>query len=218
LQVLKEGVGRIQDKQSTTPSAVSPQMVVTEALKLFFNLALVETSKVDEVNSEELLQKNFATKFEDCISCILELIRDVPLSPSNTLSSPLLNAIHALLHVPYAPRWDQNIVTKLTDALILAVPDLVGDDPEENIDRLRENKADDTIAPLLLVLRRTASNSKSSRESMAEKLLPSERFVSGAIYHFEQVHRLTRITILMSVIAPNRSIREITFLLVWCGS
>lgn len=168
----------MQNKQSTTPPGVSPpQMIITEALKLFFNLALVETSKVDEENSEEFLQKKFANKFEQSIFCILNLIRDIPLSPTNTLSSPLLNAIHALLHVPYTPGWDKGVVSKLTDALILAVPDLVGDDPEEDIDQLRERKADDTIAPLLLVLRRAAAHDQSLRNIIAKKLLPQERFV-----------------------------------------
>ena len=167
----------MQNKRSTTPSGVSPQMIITEALKLFFNLALVETSKVDEENSEEFLQKKFANKFEQSISCILNLIRDIPLSPINTLSSPLLNAIHALLHVPYTSGWDQGVVGKLTEALILAVPDLVGDDSEENIDQLRERKSDDTIAPLLLVLRRAAAHDQSSRGYIAKELLPRERFV-----------------------------------------
>ncbi|CAO3662767.1 unnamed protein product [Umbelopsis ramanniana] len=173
-QTLKLAVGEMQTKQSTTPSGVSPQMIITEALKLFFNLALVETSKVDEENSEEFLQKKFANKFEQCISRILDLIRDIPLSPTNTLSSPLLNAIHALLHVPYTSGWDQGVVGKLTEALTLAVPDLVGDDSEENIDQLRERKSDDTIAPLLLVLRRAAAHDQSSREYIAKELLPRE--------------------------------------------
>ncbi|KAI9282041.1 guanine nucleotide exchange factor [Umbelopsis sp. AD052] len=173
-QTLKLAVSEMQNKQFTTPSPVSPQMIFTEALKLFFNLALVETSKADEDNSEEFLQKKFANKFEQSISCILTLIRDYPLSPTNTLSSPLLNAIHALLHVPYTSDWDQYVVAKLTEALTLAVPELVGDGLEENVDQLRERKADDTIAPLLLVLRRAAAHDKFSRDYLAKELLPRE--------------------------------------------
>lgn len=155
-------------------------MEATEALKLFFNLALVETSKVDADRSEEDLQKSFATKFEACISSILNLIKGISLSATNPLSSPLLNAVHALLHVPYSSSWDRDVVTKLTEALILAVPDLVGDEEEENFDRLREEQVDDTIAPVLLVLRKAAANDKVSREYLSQTLLPSERYVVTA--------------------------------------
>lgn len=158
-------------------------MEATEALKLFFNLALVDTSRVDEAHSEEDLQRVFAGKFEQCISHTLNLIKEIPLSATNTLSSPLLNAIHALLHIPYSSSWDERVVAKLAEALTLAIPDLISDDDEENLDRLRERQADNTIAPLLLVLRRAAANDQTSKAYLSKTLLPSERYAFTSYCH-----------------------------------
>lgn len=176
-------MSHVLDKQHVPASAISPEMEATEALKLFFNLALVDTSRVDEAHSEEDLQRVFAGKFEQCISHTLNLIKEIPLSATNTLSSPLLNAIHALLHIPYSSSWDERVVAKLAEALTLAIPDLISDDDEENLDRLRERQADNTIAPLLLVLRRAAANDQTSKAYLSKTLLPSERYAFTSYCH-----------------------------------
>jgi hypothetical protein len=170
-------VSSVLNVQQNQPSAISPEMQTTEALKLFFNLALVMTSEEDNEHSEEAKQKAFAAQFEDCIQSILRLVQFIPLSIPNTLSSPLLNAIHALLHVPYSENWNHGVISNLKEALTLAVPELVGDDSEENFEILRTNQADNKLAPLLLVLRRAAAEDLKSRRYMAETLLPNERYV-----------------------------------------
>lgn len=177
LKTMELSVSSVLDKHTSQPGTISAEMQTTEALKLFFNLALVMTSEADNEPSEEVKQKEFAAQFKDSIKSILRLVQFIPLSTPNTLSSPLLNAIHALLHVPYSEDWSSGVISNLKEALTLAVPELVGDDSsEENFERLRANQADNTLAPLLLVLRRAAAMDADSRNFLAETLLPSEKY------------------------------------------
>ncbi|KAG2182281.1 hypothetical protein INT43_007208 [Umbelopsis isabellina] len=202
-KTLELSVSSVLDKHTSQQGAISAEMQTTEALKLFFNLALVMTAEADNESSEEAKQKEFAAQFKDSIKSILRLVQFIPLSTHNTLSSPLLNAIHALLHVPYSEDWNRGVISNLKEALTLAVPELVGDNSsEENFEQLRANQADNTLAPLLLVLRRAAANDMESRNFLAESLLPSENDRSLPVNKGDHISaRLVRL--MTSTALPN---------------
>ncbi|KAG2208077.1 hypothetical protein INT47_010439 [Mucor saturninus] len=171
-------------------SPINPLTVTSEALKLLFNLLLVDSrttrGEEGEVGSSE--QNLLPGTFEDCLNPVFRLLFNVPFSEPQPLVPPHSQAIHTLMQYPYetiARVWSKSpwakqgeaccipIATTLVELLDRSVHTLIphGDPDDVN----GSEQVDATLSPLLLVLRALAEGDSSLSQYMAKRLLPNEK-------------------------------------------
>lgn len=163
---------------------INPFTVTSEALKLLFNLMLVESRKEPESSSA-------SENFEQCLVPIIKILFTVPYFEPQPLVPPHSQAIHALMQFNYetiAKVWASQhewtstlykdsdgytfIATTLADLLDRAIHVLIpsGDPDADNV-----QQADSTLAPLLLVLVNLAEGDSNIKQTLAKLMLPREK-------------------------------------------
>lgn len=186
-KVLLHNVSLLENPQSrgkiNLHAPINPYTVTSEALKLLFNLMLVEIRKSGAAS----------VHFKACLPSIFKILFVVPYFEPQPLVPPHSQAIHALMQFNYetiAEVWTAQedwtstlceekdrftfIATKLVDLLDRAVHVLI---PTGDPDSEDTQQADATLAPLLLVIINLAEGDPNTRRSLAELMLPNEKYV-----------------------------------------
>ncbi|CAO3626815.1 unnamed protein product [Mucor fragilis] len=183
IALLEDPVLRIQIDRN---APINPLTVTSEALKLLFNLMLVEA------RSENAMDTNQA--FQECLVPILRLMFHVPFAEPQPLVPPHAQAIHALMQFQYTTiaqvwtqqsQWTQQLYSSkedangfkymantLVDTLDKSIHVLV---PSGDPDHDGSQSVDATIAPLLLVLASLAEGNEACKEAMIKQMLPKEK-------------------------------------------
>lgn len=180
-------------------SPINPLTVTSEALKLLFNLLLVDSrTRGGGVRGEEEEEEGASGSskeypqqpgvFEECLYPVFRLLFNVPFSEPQPLVPPHSQAIHALMQYPYetiARVWSKTvwakqgevccipIATTLVELLDRSVHTLIphGDPDDVN----GSEQVDAILSPLLLVLRALAEGDPLISQSIAKSLLPNEK-------------------------------------------
>ncbi|GAN00839.1 guanine nucleotide exchange factor synembryn protein [Mucor ambiguus] len=183
LAILEDPVLRIQIDRN---AAINPLTVTSEALKLLFNLMLVEA------RSDNAMDTNQA--FKECLVPILRLLFHVPFAEPQPLVPPHAQAIHALMQFQYTTirqvwseqsQWTQHLynakndehgykymANTLVDVLDKSIHVLI---PSGDPDHDGNQSADATIAPFLLVLVSLAEGDEAFKQAMINQMLPKEK-------------------------------------------
>lgn len=166
---------------------INPLTVTSEALKLLFNLMLVEARS-------ENATMDTNQSFKNCLGSILRLIFMVPYAEPQPLVPPHSQAIHALMQFQYttvAQVWSEQsnwtkqlhqdiddehgyefITSKLVKLLDQSIHVLISSgDPDQD----GNQSIDATIAPLLLVLLSLAEGDQVFKHAMVKLMLPKEK-------------------------------------------
>jgi hypothetical protein len=166
--------------QSDSP--INAVTVTGEALKLLFNLMLVESRMGDS---------SVAEKFEACLVPIFHILYVVPAPEPLPLSPPHSHAVHALMQYPYeitSKMWKQQkewtrtmystveeghefITHVFIDFLDRSLRHLI---PEGDPDNCSNAQVDAILSPLLLVIRNLADAEVSFRTIFASHMLPTK--------------------------------------------
>lgn len=169
-------------------SPINPLTVTSEALKLLFNLLLVDSrtrSAEQEINSS----------FEKCLVPVFRLLFKVPFSEPQPLVPPHSQAIHVLMQYPYktiSKVWESQsewtcelydsaeegrtfIATTLVGLLDQSVHTLIPNGDPDDVNG--SEQVDATLSPLLLVLRSLAEGDPLLSKAMAKLMLPNEKYV-----------------------------------------
>lgn len=169
-------------------SPINPLTVTSEALKLLFNLLLVDS----RTRSVEQEAKN---SFENCLVPVFRLLFKVPFSEPQPLVPPHSQAIHVLMQYPYniiAKVWESQsewtyklcdsaeqghtfIATTLVGLLDRSVHTLIPNGDPDDVNG--SEQVDATLSPLLLVLRSLAEGDPLLSKSIAKFMLPNEKYV-----------------------------------------
>ncbi|KAF7725946.1 hypothetical protein EC973_009183 [Apophysomyces ossiformis] len=165
---------------------INPVSVVSEALKLLFNLMLV-----DSRNRPKEETVTTAEYFSKCLVPIFEILFLIPYPEPLPLSPPHSHAIHAMMQYPISvmiPVWKGSQLTSLynspEEGQELVLNHFVGalersihyliptEDPDEQSPSAQEHHVDAILSPLILLLRNMAHELEGLRKGMAERLLP----------------------------------------------
>jgi hypothetical protein len=174
---------------------INPLTVTSEALKLLFNLLLVDSRSAKDANVANNDQDDADAEesfFESCLVPIFHLLFNVPYAEPQPLVPPHLQAIHVLMQYPYttiAKVWKSQfewthklhseeqghtfIATKLINILDRAIHALIPTGDPDNTDGA--NQVDATLSPLLLVLRSLAEGDPELAKAIAKLMLPNEK-------------------------------------------
>lgn len=165
---------------------INPWTVTSEALKLLFNLLLVEARREDAMDTNQA--------FQQCLVPILRLIFRVPFAEPQPLVPPHAQAIHALMQFQYTTiaqvwseqsQWTRQLYAKqedehgyiymantLVNVLDKSIHVLI---PSGDPDQDGNQSVDATIAPLLLVLVSLAEGDEAFKQTMIKQMLPREK-------------------------------------------
>lgn len=172
-----------------TTSPINQISVISEALKLLFNLLLVENRR-DEAKDDETGQY-----FSSCLPPIFDLLFVWKLHKPMPLVPPVNYAIQALMQYPYSamrlvwktyaqdtfkPKPGQGTrelaATRLMDFVEYSLKYLIPTGDPDNLGSMaKEHTADAALAPLLLVIHKLAANDSLFLEKFKLRMLPSER-------------------------------------------
>ncbi|KAI9322721.1 guanine nucleotide exchange factor, partial [Dichotomocladium elegans] len=190
-KVLDENVTKFVSNDSQSgPNQISPKLVISEALKLLFNLILVETRR------KEGKEEEIGAYFSGCLAPIYTIVFDIPISKPMPLSPPTNYAVQALMQFPFSAIYNswsnyvhrrQNQIpsealhnicaNRMCDILEGTLNYLIPDgNPDNHASTSSEQNVDATIAPLVLVMRKVMAEDPGFRESFMSRLLPSERY------------------------------------------
>ncbi|KAK4516659.1 uncharacterized protein ATC70_011636 [Mucor velutinosus] len=187
LALLEDPALRIQSDQN---APINPWTVTSEALKLLFNLMMVEARSENAMDTSQA--------FKECLVPILRLIFHVPFAEPQPLVPPHAQAIHALMQFRYTAiaqvwseqsQWTRQLYSKdgdndddahgyryiantLVDVLDKSIHVLI---PSGDPDHDGSQSVDATIAPLLLVLLCLAEGDETFKQAMIKQMLPREK-------------------------------------------
>lgn len=173
----------------TTSSPINPISVISEALKLLFNLLLVENRR-DEGKEDEIGQY-----FSSCLPPIFDLLFVWKLHKPMPLVAPVNYAIQALMQYPYSAMrlvWKtyaketfkpgpgegtrEIAAARLMDFVEYSLKYLIPTGDPDNLGSMaKEHNADAALAPLLLVIHKLAANDTAFADHFKLRMLPSER-------------------------------------------
>ncbi|KAF1797563.1 guanine nucleotide exchange factor [Mucor lusitanicus] len=189
-KVLSSNVALLEDPalriQIDRNAPINPWTVTSEALKLLFNLLLVEARREDAMDTNQA--------FQQCLVPILRLIFRVPFAEPQPLVPPHAQAIHALMQFQYTTiaqvwseqsQWTRQLYAKqedehgyiymantLVNVLDKSIHVLI---PSGDPDQDGNQSVDATIAPLLLVLVSLAEGDEAFKQTMIKQMLPREK-------------------------------------------
>ncbi|KAI8994691.1 guanine nucleotide exchange factor [Pilobolus umbonatus] len=187
-KILMQNIAVIEASKTQSNALITPVTIINEALKLLFNLMLVDSRSLTKEDEENVVT---AEKFRDCLMPIFHILVKIPFDTPQPLSPPHSHAIHALMQYPYsvvANVWEshsqdteslgsiESVADRLIQSLYHAIQYLI---PTEDSDQPRQGTAsqqvDAILSPLLLVLRAFAEGSEKLRSVMVDSMLPRER-------------------------------------------
>ncbi|KAI8146754.1 guanine nucleotide exchange factor synembryn-domain-containing protein [Fennellomyces sp. T-0311] len=185
--VLVSNVAKLMANESQT-APINANSVVNEALKLLFNLMLVD---IRTSNDEETVGKRFSC----CLPPIYDITFNMPLVEPMPLVPPFTHAIHALMQYPYSamsdgwyhypkvtchhttPEGGREVVShRLCDILEKALAYLIpsGDPDDLEATTVTGLNVDATLSPVLLVIRVIAMGEPGFVEYFKKHMLPSD--------------------------------------------
>ncbi|KAG2236730.1 hypothetical protein INT48_000728 [Thamnidium elegans] len=187
-KVLTQNICILQDTTNLIDRnmPINPLTVTSEALKLLFNLLLVNSRSTEQENTN-------IEHFENCLVPIFHLLFQVPYSKPQPLVPPHSQAIHVLMQYPYriiSKVWQSQsdwtsklydsaeqshtfIATTLVHLLDQAVHVLIPDGDPDNLNN--STQVDAILSPVCLVLRSLAEGEPLLSKAIAKKLLPNEK-------------------------------------------
>ncbi|KAG0167452.1 hypothetical protein DFQ28_006074 [Apophysomyces sp. BC1034] len=189
-RISQQHVDVLKSKQPyDSKSPINPVSVVSEALKLLFNLMLV-----DSRNRSKEEASVSAEQFQGCLVPIFEILFLIPYPEPLPLSPPHSHAIHAMMQYPQAvmvPVWQAQpqltslygsqdegrelVLDLFIGALDRSVHYLIpNEDPDETASSVPEHHVDAILPPMILVLRNMAEAIPEMNKAMGELLLPRE--------------------------------------------
>lgn len=191
-QVLSDNVSKlvVAKGKIDTRSPINLNSVVSEALKLLFNLMLVGIRGQGTEDPEK--QQSVSEYFSKCLYPMYDYMFNVPLSEPLPLSPPMTHAINAFMQYTFAvttrmwrscaevaslcPTIQEGRVIVVNRALTVldkSISYLLPDDTDEpNPEALNVN-IDATLPPLLLIIRTAAASEEEYLKLYREKLLPN---------------------------------------------
>lgn len=177
-----------QDKPLEQQTLINPVTVTSEALKLLFNLMLVDLRNQTDPQIT-------AERFKQCLVPIFHILYEIPPAESQPMVPPHSQAIHALMQYPFSviqevwrsqTEWTSTLYDTLEEGvqrtanlffnlLNKSVHALIpnGNPDDDALDH-QYQQIDSILSPLLLVIRTLAEGNPALRECLAEKMLPSE--------------------------------------------
>ncbi|RCH94799.1 hypothetical protein CU097_004743 [Rhizopus azygosporus] len=177
-----------QDKPLEQQTLINPVTVTSEALKLLFNLMLVDLRNQTDPQTT-------AERFKQCLVPIFHILYEIPPAESQPMVPPHSQAIHALMQYPFSviqevwrsqTEWTSTLYDTLEEGvqrtanlffnlLNKSVHALIpnGNPDDDALDH-QYQQIDSILSPLLLVIRTLAEGNPALRECLAEKMLPSE--------------------------------------------
>ncbi|RUS19657.1 guanine nucleotide exchange factor [Endogone sp. FLAS-F59071] len=190
--IVSQNVQSLIDDPVQRVDVVTREMVISEALKLLFNLMTNDPKCVraekgksqEEQEREEEKIEITARRFESCLPPIIHLLTSLPYPTPLPLAPPHSHAVHALLNFPiasYRSVWfpsadDYSLVRGMVDALDDTLRLTLADDPDDLDGRparpAQGASVDDTLPPLAIVLGKVARADKGVREWMRKRMLP----------------------------------------------
>lgn len=181
-----------------TRSAINRNSVVSEALKLLFNLMLVEIRGQGTEDPEK--HRSVSEYFSKCLYPIYDYIFNVPLSEPLPLVPPLTHAMNAFMQYTYeisVRMWrscsevaplrpsihegrvavTNRAITVLDKSVSYLIPN--GDEPNPEAANIN---IDATLSPLILTMRTAAASEEGYLKLYRERLLPNAEQVYMAAY------------------------------------
>ncbi|KAI8091159.1 guanine nucleotide exchange factor [Gilbertella persicaria] len=186
-KVLSDNVSSLEDPDKRNKldknTVINPWTVTSEALKLLFNLLLVESRQSDTPDATDT--------FRQCLVPVFHLLFAVPYPEPQPLAPPHSQGIHALMQFPFETiavvwraqkEWTKTlyntveegaefVVNILVNVLDRAIHVLIPNGDPDHTDH--EQQADAAIAPVLLVLATLAEGSPYVQKSLSARMLPS---------------------------------------------
>ncbi|KAI9251607.1 guanine nucleotide exchange factor [Sporodiniella umbellata] len=190
-KVLRENVSAlILDKNPVLEpvSVINPSSTTCEALKLLFNVMLVDSRNRSCNNSS-------AEHFKGCLVPIFSILFEIPLADPQPMVPPHSQAVHALMQFPsetVASVWKSQkewlsrmcntpekecvlISDTFTTILDKSIHNLIpSGDPDYDTSN-DSQQTDAILSPLLLVIRNLVEKNSALRKKMSKQMLPSEK-------------------------------------------
>ncbi|KAL1919381.1 uncharacterized protein VTP21DRAFT_2074 [Calcarisporiella thermophila] len=163
--------------------AITPVMVISELLKLLFNL-MMNAPRCNNIAVD-------TKQYESAVESIRDVLLKIPPAEPIPMAPPHSHAVHALLNFPVLPpslftspsdapkslrekdaAGSYAIVDFLIQALKATVEHTLVDDDDDGCRGVAD--ADELISPLALLMAKIATEDKAARSKMREKLLPDD--------------------------------------------
>lgn len=175
------------DRKLVENTLINPTSTASEALKLLFNLMLVD-SRYQDCNHKS------AEYFKGCLVPIFYILFEVPLVEPQPMVPPHSQAVHALMQFTnevITSTWKAQVewlsrvcntlekesvlvsntfITLLDKSIHALIP---SGNPDSDLPSDHQH-VDATLSPLLLVIRNLTEGNALLREKMSERMLPSE--------------------------------------------
>jgi len=185
-QPILENISESSKTFSTTilPGEISYSIVISEILKVLFNMMVNERKKDTDIQNSALItvDEDIAKKYERFIPLIVEYFvkSDMPNPP---LSPPYTHAIHALMNFPvkgfeskFFPDGDYSIIDVLSNILEVTIKQSNISHSMENDDSVLINgaPADSVLPPLIILMTNLVEDNTEARSKLKERILPSD--------------------------------------------
>ncbi|ORX86160.1 hypothetical protein K493DRAFT_83766 [Basidiobolus meristosporus CBS 931.73] len=171
----------IDTQPGTSPSQFSPEMTISEYLKMLFNMVTNFTSSVeskDTANADRTLKQELSANYSSLIPTLIRVITEIPCEPSAPISPPHSHAMHVLLNISiigFESLWFPEdsaeplaLVTKLIEILV-SVSNL------RSTEESRSSEDMDTFfPPFLILMSNIAKENPAAHDLMKEQLLPDD--------------------------------------------
>ncbi|KAI8367184.1 guanine nucleotide exchange factor [Choanephora cucurbitarum] len=173
------------EKKMDREGPINPSTVMSEALKLLFNLLLVDARSED--------QQDACVVFKQCLVPIYRMLFDIPFPKPQPLIPPHSQCFHAMMQFPYdisvevwrsqkdwisqkystVEEGGRYVVNHFVDVLDQALHALLpsGDPDHNNVNHLQ---ADAAVAPVLLVLANIIEACPYVIPFLSTRMLPSQ--------------------------------------------
>ncbi|KAI7864158.1 guanine nucleotide exchange factor [Spinellus fusiger] len=227
-KVSAHNVRQIGYEPEITASPIHPTSVLSEALKLLFNIMLVDGRTQSNLIHESTITASvsIAEHFQECLGPIFDILLFFPCPQPLPLVPPLSHAIHALMQFPFAvieAEWkkraqmspEQNhepkriaetLVTLLDQSIRYLIPN---NDPDQVN---HASTIDATLSPLFLVLRSLAKGNQELKQLLVTMVLPQD---SDRIQPVHQGTRLPAYLIRLMTCALLPQTRDAVSEMVW---
>jgi len=185
-QPILQNISESSKTFSTTilPGEISYSIVISEILKVLFNMMVNERKKDTDIQNSALItvDEEIAKKYERFIPLIVEYFvkSDMPDPP---LSPPYTHAIHALMNFPvkgfeskFFPDGDYSIIDVLSNILEVTIKQSNISHSMENDDSVLINgvPADSILPPLIILMTNLVEDNTEARSKLKERILPSD--------------------------------------------
>jgi len=185
-QPILENISESSKTFSTTilPGEISYSIVISEILKVLFNMMVNEKKKDTDIQSSASItvDEEIAKKYERFIPLIVEYFVKSNM-PNPPLSPPYTHAIHALMNFPvkgfeskFFPNEDYSIIDVLSDVLEVTIKQSNISHSMENDDAalINGSPADSVLPPLIILMTNLVEDNTEARSKLKERILPSE--------------------------------------------